>query len=84
MIFFTYDLEDYKQERGLMGDFEEDLPGPMVKKTDTIIELIKNTSFDLTIVDYYAEKWNQYSKGSSSQNLVRSLFTEHRLKSKGY
>lgn len=86
MIFFTYDLEDYKQERGLMGDFEDNLPGPMVKKTDTIIELIKTTSFDLTIVDYYAEKWNQYSKGSSSQNLVRSIFIEHSLenKSKGY
>jgi CDP-glycerol glycerophosphotransferase (TagB/SpsB family) len=84
MIFFTYDLEEYRHERGLMGDFEENLPGPMVKRTDTIIELIKTGRFDLEVVDYYAEKWNQYSKGSSSQNLVRSLFTEHRLKSKGY
>jgi teichoic acid glycerol-phosphate primase len=86
MIFFTYDLEEYRHERGLMGDFEENLPGPMVKRTDTIIELIKTGRFDLEVVDYYAEKWNQYSKGSSSQNLVQSLFTEHSLetKSKGY
>jgi CDP-glycerol glycerophosphotransferase (TagB/SpsB family) len=83
MIFFTYDLEEYKRNRGVMEEFEEHLPGPMVKDTESIIELIKNNRFDLKKVEYYSEKWNQYSKGSSSQNLIRSLFTEE-TKSKGY
>lgn len=86
MIFFTYDLEKYKQDRGVMAGFEENLPGPMVKDTDSIIELIKSNRFDLSLVELYAEKWNQYSKGISSQKLVQTIFTEERFKakSKGY
>ncbi|MEH6907833.1 CDP-glycerol glycerophosphotransferase family protein [Neobacillus drentensis] len=86
MIFFTYDLEEYKRDRGVMEDFEEHLPGPMVKDTESIIDIIKNNCFDLNIVEYYCEKWNQYSKGRSSQNLVQHIFTRDNLEntSKGY
>jgi CDP-glycerol glycerophosphotransferase (TagB/SpsB family) len=86
MIFFTYDLEKYKRERGVMEEFEEHLPGPMVKDTESIIDLIKNNRFDLNIVEYYCEKWNQYSKGRSSQNLVQHIFTNDKFEptSKGY
>ncbi|WP_256358199.1 CDP-glycerol glycerophosphotransferase family protein [Bacillus sp. sid0103] len=76
IIFFTYDLDEYKQQRGVMEGFEESLPGPLVKDTESIIELIQNDRFDLTKVDYYSEKWNQYSKGHSSQNLVSEMFAE--------
>ncbi|MEH7129895.1 CDP-glycerol glycerophosphotransferase family protein [Neobacillus drentensis] len=80
MIFFTYDLEEYKRDRGVMGEFQEHLPGPMVKDTESIIDIIKNNRFDLNIVEYYCEKWNQYSKGHSSQNLVQHVFTKDNLK----
>ncbi|MED4204491.1 CDP-glycerol glycerophosphotransferase family protein [Neobacillus mesonae] len=76
MIFFSYDLEEYKKNRGLPEGFEENLPGPLVKDTDTIIELIKKNHFNLHVVDYYAEQWNKYSKGESSANLVRYMFME--------
>lgn len=79
IIFFTYDLDEYKQQRGVMGGFEEHLPGPLVKDTESIIELIQNDCFDLQKVEYYSEKWNQYSKGHSSQNLVTKLFAEKSL-----
>ena len=86
MIFFTYDLDEYKQQRGVMEGFEEHLPGPLVKDTESIIELIQNNRFDLSQVEYYSEKWNQYSKGCSSQNLVQYIFTEEwfKAKSTGY
>ncbi len=86
MIFFTYDLEEYKRDRGVMGGFEEHLPGPMVKDTESIIDIIKNNRFDLNIIEYYCEKWNQYSKGRSSQNLVEHIFAKDNLKTtdKGY
>ncbi|MEH7158398.1 CDP-glycerol glycerophosphotransferase family protein [Neobacillus drentensis] len=78
IIFFTYDFEKYKQERGVMAGFEEQLPGPMVNDTESIIDLIQTNRFDLSQVEYYSEKWNQYSKGHSSQTLVSKLFLEYR------
>ncbi|WML24862.1 CDP-glycerol glycerophosphotransferase family protein [Neobacillus sp. OS1-33] len=86
MIFFTYDFEDYKRDRGVMERFEENLPGPIVTDTDTIIDIIRNNRFDLNIIDYYCEKWNQYSIGRSSQNLVRHIYSKNHLEntSKGY
>ncbi len=79
MIFFAYDLEVYEGRRGIFDGFEENLPGPIVKDTDSIVELVKQNRFNLNVVDYYAEQWNKYSKGDSSANLVRYLFLE-----KGY
>jgi CDP-glycerol glycerophosphotransferase (TagB/SpsB family) len=77
IIFFTYDLDEYKRKRGVMAGFEDHLPGPMVKDTESIIELIQTDRFDLSQVEYYSEKWNQYSKGHSSQNLVSKIFLEN-------
>lgn len=74
MIFFTYDLETYKKERGIWGDLEANFPGPIVKNTESLIEVIKKDNFDLEIVESYANTWNKYSKGCSSNNLVTYLF----------
>ncbi|MCM3115321.1 CDP-glycerol glycerophosphotransferase family protein [Neobacillus sp. MER 74] len=82
IIFFAYDLDEYKEHRGLMEGFEDNLPGPLVKDTQSIIDLIQNNRFDLSLVEYYAEKWNQYSKGCSSQNLVQYIFAEESFKAK--
>ncbi|MED1468610.1 CDP-glycerol glycerophosphotransferase family protein [Bacillus salipaludis] len=76
IIFFAYDLEEYKKDRGVLNGFEENLPGPIVKETNSIIDLIQNNRFDQKLVDHYAEKWNKYSNGRSSQNLVHYLFGE--------
>ena len=37
MLFFTYDLETYRdQMRGLYFDFEAQAPGPLVRTTDEL------------------------------------------------
>ncbi|MBY0097105.1 CDP-glycerol glycerophosphotransferase family protein [Mesobacillus maritimus] len=74
MIFFTYDLEQYKSKRGIWEGFEENLPGPMVMDTESIIELIKKDYVDYSLIDSYAEKWNKYSTGQSSSNLVHYMY----------
>ncbi|WP_415815275.1 CDP-glycerol glycerophosphotransferase family protein [Mesobacillus thioparans] len=73
MLFFTYDLEKYSRERGII---EGSFPGPVVKETDTIIELILQNQFDLKIVEDFSKKWNKYSNGASSRNLVNYMFEE--------
>ncbi len=71
MIFFTYDLEKYNQERGII---EESFPGPVVKETESIIKLIKENEFDYRVIENFSQKWNKYSTGSSTNKLVRALY----------
>ena len=74
IIFFAYDLEEYKQSRGILGNYESNLPGPIERDTDSIIELIQSNRFDLNSVYRYAKVWNKYSEGNSSYNLVQYMF----------
>jgi CDP-glycerol glycerophosphotransferase (TagB/SpsB family) len=76
MIFFTYDIEQYKVERGLWEDFEETVPGPITKHTDEIITIIKDNLFDYQKVTSFSDIWNKYSNGISSQKLVDYIFKE--------
>ncbi|MBT2757221.1 CDP-glycerol glycerophosphotransferase family protein [Mesobacillus foraminis] len=83
MIFFAYDLEQYKKERGLMDNYEHTVPGPVVNHTKDIIALIKEDNFNLEEIKEYAVKWNRYSAGDSSENLVRYLFEKEAVISEG-
>jgi CDP-glycerol glycerophosphotransferase (TagB/SpsB family) len=76
IIFFAYDLEEYNRSRGVIEGFESNLPGPVVRDTDSIIELIHTNCFDLDVINGFADIWNQYSKGHSSYNLVQYMFPE--------
>ncbi|WP_050183443.1 CDP-glycerol glycerophosphotransferase family protein [Domibacillus robiginosus] len=82
MIFFTYDLEEYQQIRGVSEGFERDLPGPIVRDTASVIHCIQENRFDLGAIRSYAEKWNAYSNGQASYNIVRYLFPEKSLSPK--
>jgi teichoic acid glycerol-phosphate primase len=73
IIFFTYDLEKYKHDRGIWDGFEDHLPGPIVMDTDSIVEVIQKERFNLEQIDEYANEWNKYSKGYSSYNVVRYM-----------
>ncbi|MFD6953405.1 CDP-glycerol--glycerophosphate glycerophosphotransferase [Nocardiopsis sp. TSRI0078] len=42
MLFFTYDLEEYRDNlRGFYFDFEETAPGPLLRTSDEVIEAIR-------------------------------------------
>jgi len=70
IIFFPYDIEQYKEERGIIDNYENMVPGPVLKRTADIVEIIKSREFDNALLQEYSEKWNKYSKGNSSENLV--------------
>ncbi|MBC1336953.1 CDP-glycerol glycerophosphotransferase family protein [Listeria innocua] len=73
MIFFTYDLTEYDNARGLSDGFLETIPGPHVFTTTELIEVIQNNTFNLEKVRLFAEKWNKYSDGFSSERFVSFL-----------
>lgn len=80
IIFFAYDLEKYSLERGLVENYDQMVPGPVVKETNDVIKLIKENQFDMQQLKAYANKWNKYSKGYSSHNVVNYLLQSNSVK----
>lgn len=76
MLFYAYDIEEYSRSRGFWEDYEQTTPGPVVRTTEKLIQLISDNEFDLDNIHYYANQWNQYSTGNSSRRLVEAIYTE--------
>jgi len=74
MIFYSYDLGDYIDERGFWVDYESNMPGPVVSSTDGIIKHILTNDFDLANVEHFSKLWNTYSTGQSSKLLIRNIY----------
>lgn len=76
MVFFPYDLEFYQRERGVIQNYEKEVPGPVGFKTEEIIKWIKSNNFDIDKICEFSSKWNEYSNGKSSENLVHYILTK--------
>lgn len=70
IIFFAYDVEKYKKERGLWDEFETMIPGPIVTSTEEVISIVQNEDFDFQLISKFSLEWNQYSQGYSSKGLM--------------
>ncbi|AIF44613.1 CDP-glycerol glycerophosphotransferase family protein [Virgibacillus sp. SK37] len=83
MIFFAYDLEKYKLSNGLIDDYENQMPGPVVSTTEEIVDAIHHNKFDYNKIHEFSEQWNTYSNGESSKQLAAFLTdTEKKPKEK--
>ena len=80
MLFFTYDLEFYKDSlRDFYFNMLEEVPGPLVENTDDLIDEIKN----LNIEDYesrygmkydaFQKKYNEFDKGTASKTIIELI-----------
>ncbi|WP_042143677.1 CDP-glycerol glycerophosphotransferase family protein [Paucisalibacillus sp. EB02] len=73
ILFFAYDLVEYRSIRGLMNDYEISMPGPIIQTNEEIIAAIKENKFSRSIIKSFANDWNEYSKGNSSMNLAKFI-----------
>lgn len=76
IVFFAYDEEKYKQKRGMIGDYKQQVPGPIAKTTEEVIAYIKHYTFDLEEINLFAKKWNRYSRGNASAQLINYMFQQ--------
>src|SRR5699024_7903177 len=74
MIYYAFDLETFKKNRGLTIDYGSFVADPVVKTNTELIKRIKENNFDLDRVKDFSKQWNQYSAGHSSENLVNFLY----------
>ena len=80
MLFYMYDLDEYKNN---LRDFYFDLdilPGPIVKQEDDLIKEIKNIdNYDVTYHDKYIKfnkKFNYLDDGNATKRVVEVIFNE--------
>ncbi|GIO23401.1 CDP-glycerol glycerophosphotransferase family protein [Oceanobacillus sp. J11TS1] len=73
MIFFAYDLEEYKITSGLIDHYEDVVPGPVVSSTNEIIRVIQSDAFDYEKIRSFKQTYSEYSQGHSSDDLVLFL-----------
>lgn len=76
MIFFSYDLDDYKKERGIWFNYETYMPGPVVFNTQSVISVIQKNIFDMEKIKDFNKQWNKYSDGSASKKLVEYIYNK--------
>ncbi|AWC30559.1 CDP-glycerol glycerophosphotransferase family protein [Bacillus cytotoxicus] len=81
MIFFAYDLSDYVQKNGIIGNYISNIPGPIVYNTDEIISEIKSGTLEINKINTFANEWNQYSRGNASKNFVNAIFKDNAFRS---
>lgn len=77
VLFFTYDLEHYKDNlRGFYMDFIEEAPGTLAKTTEELIEAIKETE-NSPLSDKYQEFFAKYcylEDGRASERVIEKVF----------
>src|SRR5690606_34207645 len=82
MIFFAYDMEEYKKDSGLIENYLEEMPGPVVSTSEEMVAVIEKGNFDMVRVSQFKQEWNKYSKGSSSMQLARAILGQEETKEK--
>lgn len=83
MLFFTYDLEDYRDNlRGLYVDIESEAPGSLVFNTDEVINAIVNIDDEMKKssekISAFKEKYLTYENGESCKKVVDRVLNPNR------
>ena len=81
MLFFTYDLEKYRDIlRGFYFDIETVVPGPLLYTTEEIVEAVKNID---TVYDEYSQRYQEFYQlfcewedGHATEKVVKSVFMQ--------
>jgi len=79
IIFYTYDIEKYRDDlRGFYIDFENEAPGPLVKNTEEVIDVIENIE---DVNEAYKDKYSKftdnfcsYDDGTAAKKVVKEIF----------
>lgn len=78
MIFFTYDLEEYRDVlRGFYFDFVKKAPGPLLATSDEVVDALADPKqgFDGEKVDAFAKEFCVWDDGHASKRLIDKVFS---------
>lgn len=70
MLFYTPDLEEYRDQVGFYIDYEKEMPGPICRSEEDIINAIQNNVFELSQIQSFRDKFFKYQDGNSCERVV--------------
>ncbi len=81
MLFFTYDLERYRDVlRGFYFDIEKEVPGPLLFTTEEVIDAVGNIE---TVYREYSQRYDEFydrfcewEDGHAAEKVVKSVFED--------
>ena len=80
LIFFTYDLEEYRDElRGFNLDFEKEAPGPLLRRSCQIVDAVRH--IDETVESYsslyarFRERYCTFETGHACEQIYSKVFS---------
>lgn len=78
MLFYTYDLDDYVNNRGFYFDFKEEAPGPFLYNTEDLVEYLKNPRDEeyREKLEAWRKKYNSWDDGKASSKVVDIIVDE--------
>lgn len=81
ILFYVYDYEEYADVlRGFYLDMQKDLPGPLLKTSDEVLNAIKH--LDLTQKKYadryhkFSARFNAWEDGHATERVVNKVFSK--------
>lgn len=76
MLFYAYDLDDYRFDRDFYYEYETFVPGPIAKTNEDIIQLINQWEFDLERVQQFSETFFVSQTGDHSKRFVEDVLVK--------
>lgn len=73
VIYYAYDLEEYKKGRGLYFDLEK-LPGNVCYESNELIKTLKNYLLKKEIISYHLDDFNFYDDGAATERVIDFFF----------
>lgn len=79
MLFYTYDLERYRDEvRGFNFDFEAEAPGPLLRTTEEVVEAVRDIDEVHTkyrrLYDAFTARFCPLEDGGAAARAVDRIF----------
>lgn len=74
MIFYAYDLEKFSHNgRGFYEIYEEYVPGPVIKTTNELLELVKSVNINMDKILQFKRESFAYLDGQSAQRFYDTI-----------
>ena len=67
---YAYDLDEYTVDRGLNIDYEREVPGPVCKTVDELIEAMGRGKYNMDKLQGFASKYIDVRDGSSTDKII--------------
>ncbi len=78
MIFFPFDIQEYSSEPGLLYNYEENIPGPIVMDKEsffrTLSECINKPEVWAEEREIIRNKFHRFQDGNACQRILESVF----------